>query len=91
VAAGTNDTTSRIAGAAIGADYRVSPDTLLGFALAGGGSSFGVTNVGTGRSDLSQAGAYARHNSGAAYVTGALAYGWQDRHRSALGARLSHR
>lgn len=77
-AAGTNDTTSRIAGAAVGADYRFSPDTLAGFALAGGGSSFGVSNLSSGRSDLFQAGAYMRHNIGAAYVTGALAYGWQD-------------
>jgi uncharacterized protein with beta-barrel porin domain len=75
---GTSDTTSRIAGAAVGADYRFSPDTLAGFALAGGGSSFGVSNMSSGRSDLFQAGAYIRHNRGPAYVTGALAYGWQD-------------
>jgi uncharacterized protein with beta-barrel porin domain len=77
-AAGTNDTTSRIAGAAVGADYRFSPDTIAGFALAGGGTSFGVSNLSSGRSDLFQAGAYMRHSIGAAYVTGALAYGWQD-------------
>ena len=75
---GTSDTTSRIAGAAVGADYRFSPNTIAGFALAGGGSSFGVSNLSSGRSDLFQAGAYARHTIGAAYVTGALAYGWQD-------------
>ncbi|WP_163602611.1 autotransporter domain-containing protein, partial [Klebsiella pneumoniae] len=66
------------AGAAVGADYRFSPDTIAGFALAGGGTSFGVSNLSSGRSDLFQAGAYMRHNMGAAYVTGALAYGWQD-------------
>ena len=75
---GTSDTTSRIAGVAVGADYRFSPNTIAGFALAGGGSSFGVSNLSSGRSDLFQAGAYARHTIGAAYVTGALAYGWQD-------------
>jgi outer membrane autotransporter protein len=37
-----------------------------------------VANGGTGRSDLFQAGAYVRHTEGAAYITGALAYGWQD-------------
>ncbi|MET4625582.1 uncharacterized protein with beta-barrel porin domain [Bradyrhizobium sp. I1.8.5] len=75
---GSNSTTSRIAGTAAGADYWFSPNTVAGFALAGGGTSFSVANGGTGRSDLFQAGAFVRHNAGAAYVTGALAYGWQD-------------
>ncbi|WP_136622784.1 autotransporter domain-containing protein, partial [Mesorhizobium sp. 10.2.3] len=75
---GSNDTTSRIAGIAVGADYRISPDTLAGFALAGGGTNFSVVNGGSGRSDMFQAGAFIRHNAGAAYLSGALAYGWQD-------------
>ncbi|MBR1176712.1 autotransporter domain-containing protein [Bradyrhizobium sp. KB893862 SZCCT0404] len=75
---GSNAATSRIAGATAGADYWFSPNTVAGFALAGGGTSFSVANGGTGRSDLFQAGAFVRHNAGAAYVTGALAYGWQD-------------
>jgi uncharacterized protein with beta-barrel porin domain len=75
---GSNDTTSRIFGGVAGADYHFSPDTLLGFALAGGGTNFSVANGGTGRSDLFQAGTYMRHSDGAAYVTAALAYGWQD-------------
>jgi hypothetical protein len=36
-----------------------------------------VVNSGSGRSDLSQAGAYVRHTAGNAYFTAALAYGWQ--------------
>ncbi|WFU81284.1 autotransporter domain-containing protein [Bradyrhizobium sp. CIAT3101] len=75
---GSNSATSRIAGTAAGADYWISPSTVAGFALAGGGTNFSVANGGTGRSDLFQAGAFIRHNAGAAYVTGALAYGWQD-------------
>jgi T5SS/PEP-CTERM-associated repeat protein/autotransporter-associated beta strand protein len=75
---GSNNTTSRIYGAAVGADYRLSPYTLAGFALAGGGTNFSVVNSGSGRSDLFQAGAFIRHNAGAAYFSGALAYGWQD-------------
>ncbi|MFK4498602.1 T5SS/PEP-CTERM-associated repeat protein [Bradyrhizobium japonicum] len=75
---GSNNTTSRIAGIAVGADYRISPNTLAGFALAGGGTNFSVVNGGSGRSDLFQAGAFIRHNAGAAYLSGALAYGWQD-------------
>src|SRR5260370_8393589 len=50
----------------------------MGFALAGGGTNFSVANGGTGRSDLFQAGAFVKHTVGAAYVSGALAYGWQD-------------
>jgi uncharacterized protein with beta-barrel porin domain len=75
---GSNSTTSRIFGAAVGADYRFSPFTIAGFALAGGGTNFSVANSGTGRSDLFQAGAFIRHDVGAAYLSGALAYGWQD-------------
>jgi autotransporter-associated beta strand protein len=75
---GSNDTTSRIAGTAVGADYLFSPNTLAGFALAGGGTNFSVSGLGSGRSDLFQAGAYVRHVEGPAYVAAALAYGWQD-------------
>lgn len=63
---------------AAGADYRLTPDTIAGFALAGGGTNFGVGDAGSGRSDLFQLGAFARHNMGAAYLSGMLAYGWQD-------------
>ena len=69
---------------------------IAGFALAGGGTSFSVANGGSGRSDLFQAGAFVRHTVGPAYISGALAYGWQDittdrtvtdrRHRSAARA-----
>ena len=75
---GSNQATSRIFGTAVGADYLFSPNTLAGFALAGGGTSFDVNGLGGGRSDLFQAGAYVHHKSGPAYVTAALAYGWQD-------------
>jgi autotransporter-associated beta strand protein len=75
---GSNSATARAFGFAAGVDYRISPATIVGFALAGGGTNFGVTGFGTGRSDLFQAGAFVRHNFGAAYVTAAAAYGWQD-------------
>jgi uncharacterized protein with beta-barrel porin domain len=77
-ALGSNSTTARAFGFVAGADYRISPATLAGFALAGGGTDFGVNGFGSGRSDLFQAGAFVRHAVGAAYVSGALAYGWQD-------------
>jgi uncharacterized protein with beta-barrel porin domain len=75
---GSNDATARAFGFAVGADYRLSRDTLAGFALAGGGTNFSVSGFGSGRSDLFQAGAFVRHNMGAAYITAAAAYGWQD-------------
>jgi uncharacterized protein with beta-barrel porin domain len=77
-ALGSNTATSNIFGTAVGADYRFSPFTIAGFALAGGGTNFSVANAGTGRSDLFQAGAFVRHDVGPAYITAALAYGWQN-------------
>jgi len=77
-ALGSNSATARTFGFAAGADYRISPATLAGFALAGGGTNFSVSGFGTGRSDLFQAGAFVRHHVGKAYVTAAAAYAWQD-------------
>ncbi|MGH6644859.1 MAG: autotransporter domain-containing protein, partial [Bradyrhizobium sp.] len=65
-AVGGNTMTSSLAGIAVGADYRFSPDTVAGFALAGGGTSFAVDGAGSGRSDLFQAGVFVRHKSGPA-------------------------
>jgi uncharacterized protein with beta-barrel porin domain len=77
-AAGSNDTSSSVYGTAVGADYLLSPNTIAGFSLAGGGTNFSVANGGSGHADLFQAGAYVRHTQGPAYVSAALAYGWQD-------------
>jgi len=70
-------TTSSVSGTVVGADYALTQQTTAGFALAGGGTSFS-SNLGAGRSDLFQAGAFIRHTVKDAYVTAALAYGWQD-------------
>jgi uncharacterized protein with beta-barrel porin domain len=77
-AVGSNTATSRVFGVAAGADYLLSPRTIAGFALAGGGTNFSVANGGSGRSDLFQAGAFIKHKIGAAYIIAAAAYGWQD-------------
>lgn len=77
-ALGSNNTTSNIYGTAVGADYRFSPSTIAGFSMAGGGTTFSVANGGSGRSDLFQAGAFVRHTVGPAYISAALAYGWQN-------------
>jgi uncharacterized protein with beta-barrel porin domain len=76
---GSHDTTARAYGVVGGADYRITPDTLIGFALAGGGTNYSLSEaMGSGRSDLFQAGLFGRQNIGAAYLSAALAYGWHD-------------
>ena len=68
-----------LAGIAAGADYWLSPQTVAGFAMAGGAMQFGLANgLGSGRSDLMQVGGFIRHRVGASYLTAAAAYGWQD-------------
>ena len=76
---GSHDLTARVWGVVGGADYKVTPDALVGFALAGGGTNYSLSDaLGTGRSDLFQAGVFGRQNIGAAYLSAALAYGWHD-------------
>ncbi len=76
---GSQDLTARVWGGAAGADYRISVDTLVGFALGGGGLNYSLANaMGSGSADLFQAGVYGRHNFGPAYISAALAYGWHD-------------
>ncbi|WP_249129192.1 autotransporter outer membrane beta-barrel domain-containing protein [Bradyrhizobium japonicum] len=76
---GSQDLSASVWGGAAGADYRISVDTLVGFALGGGGLSYSLANaMGSGSADLFQAGAYGRHNFGPAYISAALAYGWHD-------------
>ncbi|MFT4121526.1 autotransporter outer membrane beta-barrel domain-containing protein [Bradyrhizobium sp.] len=76
VSTGGAGSANRIFGTIVGADYALSPQTRMGFALAGGGTGF-ANSFSSGRSDLFQAGAFVRHTAGAAYVSTALAYGWQ--------------
>ena len=76
---GSQDLRASVHGLVAGADYRISPDTLLGFALAGGSTGFSLANgLGSGSADLFQAGAFARRDFGPAYLSAALAYGWHD-------------
>ncbi len=76
---GSNNTSSQIYGFASGLDYRVTPDTLVGFAVAGGGTHWGLDQgLGSGRSDMFQAGLYGKSRWGAAYLSGALAYSFHD-------------
>ena len=78
-AVGSQDTSARLWGVAAGADYRLSPDTLVGFALGGGGTSYSLANgFGSGSTDMFQAGVYGRHAFGPAYIAAGLGYGWHD-------------
>src|SRR5262249_52215846 len=73
--AGSHDLSARAAGFTAGLDYRVTPDTIVGFALAGGGTSWSLAQgLGGGRSDAFQAGLYGATRSGPAYLAAALAY-----------------
>ncbi len=75
----TNDTRMSAFGVATGLDYRVSPDMLVGFALAGGSTGWNVANgLGNGSSDVFQAGVYGTRQFGASYVSAAAAYAWYD-------------
>jgi autotransporter-associated beta strand protein len=79
-ALGSHDATSRVYGAMGGASYALSPATQLGFAFGGGGTSFGLSDgLGSGRSEMFQAGVFAHHGfAHGGYLNGAFAYGWHD-------------
>ncbi|MGB6077888.1 MAG: autotransporter outer membrane beta-barrel domain-containing protein, partial [Xanthobacteraceae bacterium] len=79
-ALGSHDATSRVYGAMGGASYALSPATELGFAFGGGGTSFALAGgMGSGRSDMFQAGVFAHHGfARGGYLNGAFAYGWHD-------------
>ena len=93
-AVGSHGTATSIYGSAFGADYRLSPDTVIGFALGAAGTSYRLgQGLGGGSSDVFQIGLYGRHRIGAAYIAAALAYGWQDvtTERRFMGDRLTGR
>ena len=84
--------TASIFGFAGGMDYHVSPSTVVGFALAGAGTNWGLANaLGSGRSDAFQVGGYGISWFGSAYVAGALAFTnhWFTTGRTALGDQLT--
>jgi uncharacterized protein with beta-barrel porin domain len=75
---GSNDSSARVYGSAVGLDYRVTPYTLVGFALGAGGTNFGLSQgLGSGHSDMFQAAVYSFSRVNAAYISTALAYSWQ--------------
>jgi outer membrane autotransporter protein len=91
-AAGSNNVRASTFGFAGGMDYHLTPYTVVGLALAGAGTNWGLANaLGTGRSDALQAGAYGISWFGPAYLAGALSFSnhWFTTNRSALGDALT--
>ncbi len=72
---GSHDLSASTAGGAAGLDYRLAPGTVVGFALAGGGTNWSLAQgIGGGKSDAFQAGIYGTARSGPAYLAAALAF-----------------
>ena len=71
---GSHDLSATAAGFAAGLDYRVSPNSVVGLALAGGGTGWGLAQgLGGGKSDAFQAGLYGATKYGPAYLAAAFA------------------
>jgi uncharacterized protein with beta-barrel porin domain len=76
---GSSDRLTQTAGLAVGLDYRVTPDTKVGFAISGGGTSYSLSDgLGSGHSAMLQSAVYTRTNFDAAYIAAALAYALHD-------------
>jgi uncharacterized protein with beta-barrel porin domain len=76
---GSNDLNVRAGGFVAGLDRRLGPDTVLGLALAGHSLSYNLAGgMGSGHGDGLQAGLYGSQRFGAAYLSAAASYSWQD-------------
>jgi uncharacterized protein YhjY with autotransporter beta-barrel domain len=90
--AGSADVSASTYGFASGADYHFNRDTLVGFALAGAGTNWRLSqSLGSGRSDAFQAGVYGKTAWGPVYLAAAVAYtqNWFTTNRVALGDQLT--
>jgi autotransporter-associated beta strand protein len=89
---GSHDLSARTVGGAAGLDYHLTPDTVVGFALAGGGTNWSLSQgLGGGKSDAFQAGVYGATRSGPAYLAAAFAFAnhWMSTDRFAVGDHLT--
>jgi uncharacterized protein with beta-barrel porin domain len=76
---GSTSMIARTGGFAAGADYRVTPNTTIGFGLAGGTGNWSLSaGMGGGRTEDFQAGVYGWHHMGAWYVSLAGAFATHD-------------
>jgi outer membrane autotransporter protein len=84
---GSHDLSARTVGFAGGLDYRLTPDSVVGFAFAGGGTDWSLSQgLGGGKSDAFQAGIYGATKSGPAYLAAAFAFAnhWMSTDRIAF-------
>jgi outer membrane autotransporter protein len=89
---GSHDLSASTVGFAAGLDYHYTPDTVLGFALAGGGTNWSLSQgLGGGKSDAFQAGVYGATRAGPAYLAAAFAFTnhWMSTDRIAVFDHLS--
>ena len=89
---GSHDLSARTAGLAGGFDYRMTPDTVVGLAFAGGGTNWSLSQgLGGGKSDAFQAGIYGATKYGPAYLASALTFAnhWMSTDRLAFGDHLT--
>lgn len=78
-ALGTHTRTSDLLGGALGIDFYPDPDTIIGIAAGVSGTRFGLSDdFGSGTVTTYHAGVHARREFDAAYLTGALAYGFSN-------------
>jgi len=75
---GSSSLNTNNVGGAGGIDYRLSPTTLVGMAVGGGGTDWSLNSGGAGHSDDVEGGIYGTSRFGNAYVSGAFAYGHHD-------------
>jgi autotransporter-associated beta strand protein len=84
---GSHDLSATTAGFAGGFDYHLSRDSVVGLALAGGGTGWSVSQgLGGGKSDAFQAGLYGATKYGPAYLAAAFAFAnhWMSTDRLAF-------
>jgi autotransporter-associated beta strand protein len=89
---GTHDLSANTAGFAAGLDYRLTPNSVVGVAFAGGGTNWHLAQgLGGGKSDAFQAGVYGATRFGPAYLAAAFAFTnhWMSTDRTAVGDRLT--
>jgi outer membrane autotransporter protein len=89
---GSHDLSANTAGFAGGFDYRLTPNSVVGLAVAGGGTNWSLPQgLGGGKSDAFQAGVYGATRSGPAYLAAAFAFTnhWMSTDRFAVGDQLT--
>jgi uncharacterized protein with beta-barrel porin domain len=89
---GSHDLYAGTFGGAAGLDYHFTPDTVVGFALGGGGTNWNLSQgLGGGTSSAFQAGLYGSTRYGPAYLSAAFAFAnnWMSTDRFAVGDRLT--